>query len=73
MLTTLSNLKPSTEKLIAFAIVFTGIVVLIAMGKVPASTLQGLIFWVAGSMGAGTASPPPAIVGTDEKQDDKKS
>lgn len=45
-------MKPEYVKFAVWAVAFIGVVTLIALDKVPPSTLQYLLFWVAGAMGA---------------------
>lgn len=53
-------MKPEYVKFAVWAVAFAGVVTLIALDKVPPSTLQYLLFWVAGAMGGSKQVQDPS-------------
>lgn len=51
----LGFLKDEYMKVIVWAIAFIGVVILIALNKVPSNTLEYILFWAAGSMSQKTS------------------
>jgi len=51
------NLTEPQTKMVIWAVAFTGVVVLIALGKLPAEALQYALLYAAGSFGGGLKLP----------------